>query len=343
MQLPAGIDLDQYKKQAKELLRAARSGVPEALARLAAPTRRVPQPAGSWRLADAQFAVGRENGFSSWARFQKYLVFRNALAALDAGDERRLAALLAQHPDVVGYKCRLGPLYEEGYFAGATLVHHLAGNPDRGPLPSNVLAIAELLLRHGVDRRAGEETIGLLLTSRRASEAGVALPLIDRLAAAGIAFDPHAPDVLDLPLLNVAPATASALVARGAGLSLRHAAAFGDVAALERLLGHGAAAAELDRALAFASIRGERAAVELLLRHGARGGVLVTPGGQTPRTALHEAASRGHREIVAALLAGGAEVGTVEPRWGGTAADWAEHGGHHELAQQLREELAKGR
>ena len=50
---------------------------------------------------------------------------------------------------------------------------------------------------------------------------------------------------------------------------------------------------ELEEALAFACIRGREGAARMLLQAGAKGDVLVTPGGRTPRTALHEAANRG--------------------------------------------------
>ena len=52
------LDLDQARRQAKELLRAARSGNAQALSRLRSD--RTP------RLADAQAAVARELGFPSW-------------------------------------------------------------------------------------------------------------------------------------------------------------------------------------------------------------------------------------------------------------------------------------
>jgi ankyrin repeat protein len=139
-----------------------------------------------------------------------------------------------------------------------------------------------------------------------------------------------------MPLLNAAPATAEALLARGARMDVRHAAALGKLDALRALLAATAAPALLEEALAFACIRGQGAAVVMLLQHGARGDALVTPGGQTPRTALHEAANRGHRDVVELLLANGADATIVEPRWGGTAADWAEHGGHPELAALIR-------
>jgi hypothetical protein len=55
--------------------------------------------------------------------------------ALDSGDLPRLETLLNDHPFLARYRCRVGAMYEQGYFAGATLLYHVAGNPDRGPLP----------------------------------------------------------------------------------------------------------------------------------------------------------------------------------------------------------------
>jgi hypothetical protein len=62
------------------------------------------------------------------------------------------------------YRCRVGAMYEPGYFAGATLLYHVAGNPDRGPLPENILDIARVLVSRDFESRTAEYTIGLLLT-----------------------------------------------------------------------------------------------------------------------------------------------------------------------------------
>jgi Ankyrin repeats (3 copies) len=331
MTVPLGIDLDQYKTQAKELLKGARAGLREPLARL-----REHRRSDKIHLADAQLVIARENGFPSWARFKEYLLFRNAVKALDSGDLPRLQALLNAHPSLIRYRCRVGDWYEKGYFAGATLLYHVAGNPDRGPLPRNILDVARLLLSRDFDRKAAEYTIGLLLTSKRASEAGVAMPLIDLLLKAGAQFDLDAPDVLGMPLLNVAPATAEALVLRGAKMDIRHAAALGKIEVMQSQLAETVTPAMLEEALAFACIRGQVEAAALLSKQGARGDVLVTPGGQTPRTALHEAANRGHADIVKILLVNGANAFIVEPCWSGTPAGWAEHGEHPEIAAMLR-------
>lgn len=336
------IDLDQYKRQAKELLRRARAAQADALARLRQhhPAHESTPAPDSMRLADAQLVIARENGFATWSGFKEFVLFRDAVGALDSGDLGRLQALIEERPSLLRYRCRTGAPYEAGYFAGATLLHHIAGNPDRGPLPSNILDGARLLIRDGFDPTAAADTIALLLTSKRAAEAGVALPLIDLLMKAGALFDLDAPGVLSLPLLNAAPATAEALVRRGAKMDLRHATALGKMSALAVMLAAAVEPGTLEEALAYACICGQREAASLLAGHGARGDVLVSPGGQTPRTALHEAANRGFLEIAKLLLDGGADATVVEPHWGGTAADWADHGGHPEVATLLRQNVS---
>ena len=342
MQAPIGIDEAQYKRQAKELLRSARLEDEAALTRIRAhrpqfsTSMKSGEPA-SLKLAGALLVIARENGFASWPRFVDYLRFRNALAALDAGDVARLEALLDAHPSLCGYECRVGEWYEEGYFAGAKLLWHIAGNPNRGPLPKTIVEVAHLLARRGCTHKDAQTTIGLLLSSKQASELGVALPLIDVLTSAGAHFDVRAPDILAAPLLNHAPETAEALVRRGASMKLRDASALGELSVMSRILDEPVAQETLNEALVFASVRGQGAATALLLEHGARGDVLLSPGGQTARTALHEAANRGHGEVVELLLASGASALVLDARWMGTASGWAEAGGHAELAARLRE------
>jgi hypothetical protein len=341
--LPHGISLEQYRAQARDLLTQARAADPEAIGRIRHhhPDSAAHSAPGRPRLADCQLVLARELGYPSWPRLRHDLLFRNAVTAVDAGDLARLGGLLQQSPSLVIYQCRVGEWYDAGYFKGATLLHHVAGNPIRCPLPSNIVEVARALLDHGSDPNAatddGGTTIGLILTSRQASEAGVALPLIDLLRAAGARDDLAAPDALTQPLLEGAPATAAGLVRRGAAMDIRHAAGLGRLDELEAQLAEDDDPRNREEALAFACVRGQEGAVRLLLRHGTRGDILVTPGGRSPRTALHEAANRGHLAIVELLIGNGADATVVEPRWGGTPSGWADHGGHSEIAALLRE------
>src|SRR6185437_15575313 len=72
-ELPGRPNLDQLRRQARELLRAAADGEPPALTRIHAVSQRI-------SLSAAQLAVAREYGFASWP-------------ALHAEVERRLAEL----------------------------------------------------------------------------------------------------------------------------------------------------------------------------------------------------------------------------------------------------------
>src|SRR5579885_651941 len=73
----AVLNLEQQKKQARELLRAVRAGEPDALARLRARHLRwaaeedatVQKDAA---LHDAQFVIAREQGFASWTKLKAY-------------------------------------------------------------------------------------------------------------------------------------------------------------------------------------------------------------------------------------------------------------------------------
>ena len=99
-ELPGRPNLDQLRRQARELLRAAADGEPSALTRIRAISERV-------SLSAAQLAVAREHGFASWP-------------ALHAEVERRLAEL---PPDEEGTG-RAGTRWS---FGGAAAIETTAG------------------------------------------------------------------------------------------------------------------------------------------------------------------------------------------------------------------------
>ena len=74
--LPERADIDQLRRQARELLRAAVAGEPEALARLRAVSERP-------TLAAAQLAIAREHGFRSWPALRSEVESRRQSAGWD--------------------------------------------------------------------------------------------------------------------------------------------------------------------------------------------------------------------------------------------------------------------
>lgn len=101
MSLPhssAPVNLEQQRKLAKELIRAARGGDPAALARLQAVRSDVADPARVLKLSDAQLAIARESGFASWPKLVEHFHQRDIKAFCDAvqsGDVQIVRRLLA--------------------------------------------------------------------------------------------------------------------------------------------------------------------------------------------------------------------------------------------------------
>ena len=101
-ELPVSPDINQYKKQAKELVRACRTGEPEALERVASalprgkgteglrtegPGTRDAGTGPRMKLADAQLVLAREHGFASWPKFAAEIERRRIALAVDEVDD----------------------------------------------------------------------------------------------------------------------------------------------------------------------------------------------------------------------------------------------------------------
>lgn len=112
-ELPESPSIDLLRKRAKQLLREARSGDPQALARLRAA---VPRLAGlddaslisDVQLADAQHAFARELGLESWPKLKHHveellplvLQVERFLAAIRQRDAAAAGRLLREHPEI---------------------------------------------------------------------------------------------------------------------------------------------------------------------------------------------------------------------------------------------------
>src|SRR5947209_8557192 len=110
--LPSHPNIEQYKKEAEDLLERCTSRDPDALSRV----REFGRPpaaslararASAITPADARFVIAREHGFDGWPEFVKEIAARTAASlapdwnsaeeAIVAGDVSRLARLLDEH------------------------------------------------------------------------------------------------------------------------------------------------------------------------------------------------------------------------------------------------------
>jgi ankyrin repeat protein len=109
------MNLEQLRKQAKDLVKAARDGDRDALARLG----ELPV-----RLASAQLAVAREQGFASWPALVHELAEQPFRTDLDYYEGR--AAGIATVNDVPLAAARRDLAQRHGYSSWAALARHLA-------------------------------------------------------------------------------------------------------------------------------------------------------------------------------------------------------------------------
>ena len=193
--LPARPSLEQYKKLAKDLVRACNSTDPhalrqwieqwiEGLSRLAHLRSRLrfirnhclatqleqfirSQAADSkLSLARAQFILARAHGFESWQKLTKHIAamarkdsetsaFELAADAIVAGDLPALKKLLREQPDLVHQR--------SSREHQATLLIYTAANGVenyRQRTPKNIVAITELLLDAGADVNTAANVYG---------------------------------------------------------------------------------------------------------------------------------------------------------------------------------------
>jgi len=93
----------------------------------------------------------------------------------------------------------------------------------------------------------------------------------------------------------------------------------------------------LNNAFVYACMHGHIPAAQLLLGKGAQ--MNVIPGGfDYSGTGLHYAALNGHQAMVEFLIREGADVTIRDSKVGGTAAGWAEYGGHPSIKDYLEQQ-----
>lgn len=257
--------------------------------------------------------------------------FRQAVDLLDDGDVEGLRRLLADVPRLATQRVE----FEGGnYFRQPSLLEFVAENPVRHDgLPPNIVEIARAILDAGArsDPQSVQSTLNLVSSGRVVRECGVQSALVDLLCDYGA--DPDA--AIGAALGHGEFEAVDALIARGARVDLRVAAATGRIEEARRTAAN---ASTQDRHLAFAWAAqfGHVAIVKLLLDLGEDPNRFNPQGAHSHSTPLHQAALAGHADTVRLLVQHGARLDIKDVLWNGTPADWADHGRHPEIAAYLR-------
>jgi len=207
--------------------------------------------------------------------------FERAVDALIAGDAPALQAMFREDPALIRARSRRGH--------HATLLHYIGTNgveDERQRYPPNAVEMLNLLLAAGADVNAeadmyggGATTLGLVSTSIHPSKAGLMIPLLDILLAAGATIDhPGAGGNSQLAVVaclrNGRPEAAGYLTQRGAKLDLEGAAGVGRLDVVKTFfnkdgsLKDTATRIQMEYGFAWASEFGHMAVVDYLLERG---------------------------------------------------------------------------
>jgi len=316
--LPARPDLDQLRHQARDLLRAARTGDAAAL-------KRIRQESTNVTLAGAQLAIARSHGFASWPKLKAAVDLRGILNDRSVD---RLAPLLAADPSLAAermahwcdHRSGVGPL---GYIAMLRFDSRRLGLP--ADLPGTG-AIARALLAAGamVNGDPGDRETPLM-TAASYGDAEVAGALIEAGADLEATAAPDAGGVPGGTALQHAAvfgmtSVVDLLVAAGARVdSLEMAAAAGDVAAWP--LARSSLQSRI-RALVFAADHQRLGVIDALVDAGTP---VDAEDAEWGRQALRLAVQNGRTASVRRLLDLGADPDRRDTVHNRTALDWCRH------------------
>jgi ankyrin repeat protein len=158
-------DLDQLKRQAKELLEAFIAGEHDAAAEVSAHYRNA--DASNFALHDAQLVLARSYGFDSWPKLKAYVNGANVKRLADAvrgGDATQVRAMLKSRPELVHMDMAPNDEHRALHYA---VLH-------RAP------KMVRLLMEHGADARKGiyphrDATSALTIATERGYDEIVAI------------------------------------------------------------------------------------------------------------------------------------------------------------------------
>jgi hypothetical protein len=377
--LPFRSTLDQYERQAEELLAAHRAGDSLAIQLIHQNHPRFLDEKITWLpknlsdeeircaafdLADARLTVARGYSFRDWEALAEYVAavgpegpvfeFESAVEAVISGDLAALKSLLHVSPGLARARSTRVTCLDPAVHR-ATLLHYVAANGVecyRQMSPPNAAEIAKVLLDAGAEVDALADMYGghyttmiMLVSSSPPANAGVQVALVETLLDYGAAIEGRgstkwAPPLVTALVFGFLDA-AEALVRRGARVDyLAAAAGLGRVADAACLL----ATADADSrhlALALAAQHGHAQIVGLLLDAGEDPNRYNPEGCHAHATPLHHAVWFGHLAVARLLVERGARLDIKDKIYQSTPLGWAIHGGQAEIEEYLRAHGAK--
>lgn len=378
--LPFGSSLDQYNKQAKDLLEAYGAGDPQAVQCFKECHPRFLDPDIPWlpkklsdadigsaglQLEDAQLTVARGYDFMDWGALAEHVqaetqenspVFRfeRAVEAVINGNLAALQSLLREDPELVRARSTRVTHFDPPVHR-ATLLHYVAANGVEGhrqKTPKNAVDVAKLLLNAGAEVDALADMYGgqctamsMLVSSCHPANAGVQIELTETLLDYGAAIEGHGSGAWVSPLVTALTFgyldVAEVLARRGARVdNLTAAAGLGRLAEARSLLPT-ADGISRHRALALAAQHGHTEVARLLLDAGEDPNLYNPEEMHSHATPLHHAALGGHDATVRLLVERGARLDIADKIYQSTPLGWAIHEGQTDVAEYLRSREAK--
>jgi len=367
--------LEQYQKQAEELLEGYKSGDAEAIRCFKQCHPRFMDPKIAWLpknvpdsevrsaalgLGDAQLTIARWYDFQSWPALAEFAEaasrdgspvyqFESAVEAVIGGDAATLERLLREDPELVRARSTRVTHFDPPRHR-AMLLHYVAANGVEGyrqKCPGNGVEIAKTLLRAGAEVDALADfyggqctTMSLLVSSCHPAEAGVQVALVETLLDGNAAIEGRGSGKWGSPLMTALAfgyaKAAEALVRRGARVdNLAAAAGLGRIADAREFL-PAADGESRHRALALGAQYGHVEIVRLLLDAGEDPSRYNPEGNHSHSTPLHQAVLAGHEAVVRSLVERGARLDIKDTIYQGTPLGWAIYGGQSEIEKYLR-------
>jgi ankyrin repeat protein len=340
--LPFLSSIEVYRRQAATLLPAAQQRDTKTLEFLVGYLPRL-QPQGeevmvkhNFTLQDIEEAILNYYYFQSWQELEDYTravaqdaavaAFEQAVEAVVDGDAAMLSSLLKQNPSLINARSIRSHR--------STLLHYVGANgveDFRQKTPPNAVAILNILLAAGADVNSaagmyggGSTTFGLVATSIWPAKAGVLVPLLETLLAAGAHVGGE--DAVVGCLANGRPEAAAALMRYGAKLNLEGAAGVGALDVVKSYfdesgkLKDDSHREQMEKGFMWACEFGQPAVIGFLLDAG------IDPDLQVEGMAgLHWAVIGAHLDTIQLLISRGASLEN-ENKYGGTVLEstlWA--------------------